>query len=114
MPGTLRKVIMTCKIAVKNVPPERTEAELRKIFELFGKVISVELPIAHKTKKRLDFCYIEFANSDDAVAAYFTMTGDFLGAEKPIEIRFTDFNMEDAAYRGQLNGSFIGTGKKHF
>lgn len=53
---------------VTNYPPHADEAYLRNLFEPFGEIIGMRFPsLKFDTHRR--FCYVQFANSDDAVAA---------------------------------------------
>ncbi|KAF1948982.1 hypothetical protein CC80DRAFT_282681 [Byssothecium circinans] len=53
---------------VANYPPHADEAYLRELFSPFGEIHGIRLPsLKFDTHRR--FCYIQFANSDDAVAA---------------------------------------------
>ncbi|KAJ4304757.1 Splicing factor [Kalmusia sp. IMI 367209] len=53
---------------VANYPPHADEAFIRKIFEPFGEILNTRFPsLKFNTHRR--FCYVQFANADDAVAA---------------------------------------------
>ncbi|KAF2686067.1 hypothetical protein K458DRAFT_402603 [Lentithecium fluviatile CBS 122367] len=53
---------------VANYPPDADEAYVRKLFSPYGEVLGVRFPsLKFDTHRR--FCYVQFANSDDAISA---------------------------------------------
>jgi RNA recognition motif-containing protein len=53
---------------VANYPPHADEAFLRKLFDSFGEILGLRFPsLKFDTHRR--FCYIQFANADNAIAA---------------------------------------------
>lgn len=104
---------MTYKIGLNNVPDDRTEDEIRKVFAPFGKILSVTFPLNKKTGERLGLAQVEYASKEDAVKAYLALEGDYLGGEEPIRITFHHSGLQDGADRGYL-GSFAGKRERHF
>jgi RNA recognition motif-containing protein len=55
-------------VYVANYPAAADEAYVRKLFEPFGEVLGIRFPsLKFDTHRR--FCYVQFANSNDAIAA---------------------------------------------
>ncbi|KAL1600650.1 Splicing factor [Paraconiothyrium brasiliense] len=53
---------------VANYPAHADESYIRKLFEPFGEILNARFPsLKYNTHRR--FCYIQFANGDDAIAA---------------------------------------------
>lgn len=64
-------------IWVSNYPPSLTQAEVRKVFEDCGEIISVRFP-SLKTNQQRRFCYLEFARPEGAAAAVSKYNGTML------------------------------------
>ena len=55
-------------VYVANYPADADEAYVRKLFEPFGEVLGIRFPsLKFDTHRR--FCYVQFADSDNAIAA---------------------------------------------
>lgn len=68
--GTLIDIALGAKatLFVSNYPPEADEAYIRKLFEDCGEIIEIRFPsLKFNTHRR--FCYIQFANAEQAMAA---------------------------------------------
>lgn len=53
---------------VANYPAHADEEYIRKLFEKYGEILNVRFPsLKYNTHRR--FCYIQFADADDAIAA---------------------------------------------
>lgn len=57
------------KIFVNNIPYYASESELIEIFNQFGEVVDVTIPLNYETKLARGFAFIEFERSDSAKRA---------------------------------------------
>ena len=65
-----------------NYPAAADEAYIRDLFQPFGEILEVRFP-STTTNARRRFCYIDFANPDDAVRAESTLNGKVMeGGDK--------------------------------
>ncbi len=60
---------MSRKLYVGNLSYSATESEIRKVFEAFGYVVSVNIIQDRETGRSKGFAFVEMTNSDEASAA---------------------------------------------
>lgn len=63
------------RLFVRNLSYSCTEEDLTKLFEVFGPLTQVHMPIARETKKPKGFAYILFMIPEHAVKAYSQLDG---------------------------------------
>ncbi|KAJ1942278.1 Multiple RNA-binding domain-containing protein 1, partial [Linderina macrospora] len=82
----------TGRLFLRNLPYLATEDELRKVFEKFGPLSEVHMPISKDTKRPKGFAYILYLLPEHAVKAFKTMDNQYFmgrllhvlpGKEKP-------------------------------
>ncbi|MGH9462839.1 MAG: RNA recognition motif domain-containing protein [Vicinamibacteria bacterium] len=62
-------------IYVGNLPFSTTEAELREVFERFGRVDSASIIVDRHTNQSRGFGFVEMANAEEAKAAIEALNG---------------------------------------
>jgi RNA recognition motif-containing protein len=62
-------------IYISNLHFSISEAELKQLFEQYGKVLSLRLILDKKTKKSKGFAFIEMENDDEAQNSITTLNG---------------------------------------
>lgn len=63
------------RLFVRNLSYSCTEADLRALFEPFGPLVEVHLPISRETKQVKGFAYILFMIPENAVSAFTQLDG---------------------------------------
>ncbi|TFK50581.1 hypothetical protein OE88DRAFT_1631205 [Heliocybe sulcata] len=63
-------ILQTSRLFVRNLAFSCTEDELRQLFESYGEVSQVHLPLDASTKQPKGFAYVSFAQPTSALAAY--------------------------------------------
>ncbi|KZT19567.1 hypothetical protein NEOLEDRAFT_1077530 [Neolentinus lepideus HHB14362 ss-1] len=66
----IETILQTSRLFVRNLAFSCTEDELRELFEPYGEVSQVHLPLDNSTKDPKGFAYVSFAQPTSAVAAY--------------------------------------------
>jgi len=59
----------TNRLCVRNVPFEANRAELKKLFDSYGNVVSVRMPLKTGESQHRGFAFIEFLSRTDAMRA---------------------------------------------
>ncbi|KAF9112073.1 hypothetical protein BGX27_004022 [Mortierella sp. AM989] len=67
----------TGRLFVRNLPYTCTEEELRKLFEKFGPLSEVHMPISKDTKKPKGYAYILYLLPEHAIKAFSTLDKKF-------------------------------------
>ncbi|KAI1298109.1 hypothetical protein EDD11_006881 [Mortierella claussenii] len=67
----------TGRLFVRNLPYTCTEEELRKLFEKFGPLSEVHMPISKDTKKPKGYAYILYLLPEHAIKAFTTLDKKF-------------------------------------
>ncbi|RUP46895.1 hypothetical protein BC936DRAFT_146406 [Jimgerdemannia flammicorona] len=67
----------TGRLFVRNLPYTCTEAELRKLFQKFGPLSEVHMPIVKDTKQPKGYAYILYLIPEHAVKAYASLDSKF-------------------------------------
>lgn len=65
-------------ILIKNLKFETSPSRVRKIFEKFGPVRDVYLPLDYFSRRPRGFGFVEFISEDDAVAAVKNVHGSLV------------------------------------
>lgn len=60
---------MSKDLYVKNLPPETTEEELRKLFSVAGKVSYIHMGMDAKTGQFLEYAYVKMSSEAEAKEA---------------------------------------------
>ncbi|EPQ55616.1 hypothetical protein GLOTRDRAFT_75766 [Gloeophyllum trabeum ATCC 11539] len=68
-------IMQTSRLFVRNLAFSCTEDELRDLFQQYGEVNQVHLPLDTSTKQPKGFAYVSFAQPTSAVAAYEALDG---------------------------------------
>ncbi|KAI0053501.1 RNA-binding domain-containing protein [Auriscalpium vulgare] len=63
-------ILHTARLFVRNLAFTCTEEELRELFQPFGELSQVHIPIDHLTKEPRGLAYVSFAEACDALTAY--------------------------------------------
>ena len=66
-------------IYVGNLSPRTTESQLRKAFEMYGKVDSVSLDSRHRDDDAYGFCFVAMPFDNQASRAIKQLNGKQLG-----------------------------------
>ncbi|KAF8926504.1 hypothetical protein BGZ58_011124, partial [Dissophora ornata] len=75
--NTKNLIADTGRLFVRNLPYTCTEDELRKLFEKFGPLSEVHMPISKDTKKPKGYAYILFLLPEHAIKAFTSMDKKF-------------------------------------
>ena len=65
-----KEELKSCKLIVKNLAFETTEAEIRELFKAYGAVKKVRLPKKVNSKSHRGFGFVEFVSSEEAKGAF--------------------------------------------
>lgn len=89
---------------VTNYPPEADEVYIRKLFKEHGEIVSVRFPsLKYNTHRR--FCYVTFANPQEAQAASQALNGKSVGKHLTLKALISDPATKDrrhgAIYEGR-------------
>ncbi|KAJ2162003.1 Multiple RNA-binding domain-containing protein 1 [Coemansia sp. RSA 552] len=68
--SAITQIEETGRLFVRNLPYMATEDELRKVFEPFGPLSEVHMPISKDTKRPKGFAYVLYLMPEHAVKAY--------------------------------------------
>lgn len=67
----------TGRLFVRNLPYTCTEEDLRKLFEKFGPLSEVHMPISKDTKKPKGYAYVLYLLPEHAIKAYTSLDKKF-------------------------------------
>ncbi|KAI9456134.1 hypothetical protein BJY52DRAFT_1204852 [Lactarius psammicola] len=70
---TVRTILHTARLFVRNLTFTCTEDELRGLFQPFGAVSQIHIPIDSVTKEPKGIAFVTYAQSQDALAAFRAM-----------------------------------------
>lgn len=65
-----KEELKSCKLIVKNLAFETTEAEIKELFKAYGAVKKVRLPKKVNSKSHRGFGFVEFVSSEEAKGAF--------------------------------------------
>ncbi|KAJ2484679.1 hypothetical protein EV174_002248 [Coemansia sp. RSA 2320] len=77
----------TCSLHVSRIGKGVKVSDLKAVFEEFGKIKDVYIPLDFYTKESRGFGYVEFYEREDAEAAY-DRRRDILVRRKPVTVEF--------------------------
>lgn len=67
---TANKIRNTGRLFIRNILYDSTEEDFRNLFEPYGLLEEVHIAVDTRTGKSKGYVYVQFHNSDDAVAAF--------------------------------------------
>jgi RNA recognition motif-containing protein len=67
------------KLYVGNLPYTATDSEVREMFEAYGTVTDVHLPVDRETGRPRGFAFVSFADREAATAAMEGLNGNDIG-----------------------------------
>lgn len=67
---TADKIRQTGRLFIRNILYDSTEEDFRQLFEAYGSLEEVHIAVDTRTGKSKGYVYVQFHNSDDAVAAF--------------------------------------------
>lgn len=70
------------RIFVGNLPYQSTEADVRAVFERYGRVASVQLPLDHGTGRPRGIAFVAMPRLEDADEAITRLNGSSLQGRK--------------------------------
>lgn len=73
---------MSRKLFVGNLPYSATEDDLRELFEPFGAIANVRLPMDAETNRNRGFGFVEMTTEEDALQAIADLHGSTLGTRQ--------------------------------
>ncbi len=69
-------------ILVRNLSRDTNEVDLKRLFEPFGKIASVNIVVDEATGKSKGFGFVAMPNKEEAVAAIKQLNGKVIKGEK--------------------------------
>jgi RNA recognition motif-containing protein len=70
------------KLYVGNLPFSATETEIRDMFEAYGTITDIHLPVDRETGRPRGFGFVTFADHDAATAALNGLNGNDFGGRQ--------------------------------
>ena len=95
---------------VKHYPENSTEKDLQAIFEKYGPLLSIKIPIDPLTNKPKGFGYVCFKNTEDAINAVHSENGKdglFVAYHKSKEAREHEILIERLKNQKALGGQCL-------
>lgn len=77
--GTEEDRKTTCNIFIGNLPYSYTESDIADMFEQYGRLKRITVPLDNRTHNNKGFAFVEFENRRDAEDAYDKYRGRTLG-----------------------------------
>lgn len=95
-------------VLIKNIKYDTPPATIREVFEAFGPLRDVYLPLDFKSGRPRGFGFVEFEEEADADEAAFEMNGTVLDGNELLVQRASDTRKDPEAMRKKLS---TGSGK---
>lgn len=105
----IEKIRETGRLFLRNILYTSKEEDFRNLFSKFGEMEEVHVAVDTRTGQSKGFCYIKFANPDDAVDAYIDLDKQIfqgrllhiLPADGKKDHRFDEFDLKNLPLKKQ-------------
>lgn len=89
-------------IFIGNLPFSTTKMDLQALFETFGTITNIHIPVNKETGQARGFAFVSFESSTEAEAALSVNGQDVKG--RSIKVHLAHNNSQDSAPRGDRGG----------